>query len=262
MRFSSPIKPNGAYITDHSTLSDLANNLQYASGSIEKLRDAVDGYLKSVQDAMDKKIQEVEKELEAAKDILSAAEDALDACRSRVRYNSEGERIEPNCSCEERDVAEAREVVNRIEDKLKNLRDIKNDADSECESYRKPSSLITIFGGGDSVLEYLSNDLSRSANSKLEEVMDVVRKYLKTSMGKDVGTVTDEEAFGEVESEDTKAAKFKEAAVRVAVLYGEQHEASNANAVAICPRCGRPTPIACICGMEARQRIYDNSLQR
>lgn len=266
------IKKRGAYIADHTALPDLGNLLQCIGGSILNLRESVDGYFTAVEEAMERKIKEVEVKLEQAEQALSAAQSALSSCRSEQYYDDEKERyVEPDCSCEERDVRDAEHEVNRIENIRKELENIKSEVKGEFSMYRSPSGLL-VPGGGDSVLKYLGEEHTRSAVARLEEIMTVVKEYLTTSMSKQGGTLPDSEVFGDYQNELTpsKAQRFREASQKVldkqtAENYGSR-QINNPNAVAICAKCGRPM-VACICQRDSLEReglniIFNNNLSR
>lgn len=272
MQQPEPIKTNGAYIADHTSLVDLGNTIQYVGGSILKLREAVDGYFKAVENAMEKKIEEMRNLLEQAKRTLEAAEQALGSCLSRRYYDSEKERwVEPNCSCEERDVQVAEKEVKRIEGIIKKLESIKSQIEREFYEYRRPKGLV-MMGGGDSVLAWLGEEHSKSATEKMDEILDKVKAYLSINVRNINSPLSDAEATGmgndiSNNSEVAKAKKFREASQRI--LNEQNAEIGNrviheATAVPLCSKCGRPTPLACICarpGLE-RDSMYNYDLSR
>lgn len=268
MEQPEPIKQRGAYIADHTALPELANTLQYVGGSILNLREAVDGYFKAVEKAMEREIEDVKDKLHHAEQALSDAQPALSSCQSSRCYDDEeGRYVEPDCSCEKHDVSNAEKEVKYIKDQLEKLKNIKSEVDSEFSKYRSPSGLL-VPGGGDSVLKYLGEDHTRSATARLEEIITVVKDYLKTSMSKQGGTMRDSEVFDDKDNElsATKKQNFREASQRVLNRQPKSRQINNPNAVAICAKCGRPT-VACICQRDSLEReglniIFNNNLSR
>lgn len=272
MEQPEPIKQRGAYIADHTALPELANTLQYVGGSILNLREAVDGYFTAVEEAMERKIKEVEVKLEQAQQALSDAQSALSSCQSSRCYDDEeGRYVEPDCSCEKHDVSNAEQKVKDIKDQLEKLKNIKSEVDSEFSKYRRRSYEFQ-GPGGDAVLEYLGNEHTQYATARLEEIMTVVKDYMTTSMAKQSETLPDSEVFGNKQNElsSTKAQKIREASQRVLDRHASENYGSrqinDANAIALCSKCGRPT-VACICQRDSLERawlniIFNNNLSR
>lgn len=266
------IKPNGAYISDHRMLVDLGNALHYTGDSILQLREAVDGYFRAVEQAMERKIEEVNASLQLAQQALSAAEDALRACRDSGYYDDEAEEyVEPDCSCEERDVDEARKEVSRIREIIDKLERIKSDTDREFSEYRQPVGIVSP-GGGDGILQWLGETHTKEATVKMDQILEVVEKYLRVNFGKNGCTLIadrpeDMDCSGYSPSEESKREKFRQGIERIierqsAENYGDR-QLSESNAVAMCPGCGRPI-IACNCQRDPRERfrIFNYDLSR
>jgi len=266
------IKPNGAYISDHRMLVELGNALHYTGDSIMQLREAVDGYFRAVEQAMERKIEKVNAKLQMAQQALSAAEDTLRACQDSGYYDDEKEEyVKPNCSCEERDVLEAEKEVSRIRGIIENLERIKGETDREFSEYRQPIGFVSP-GGGDGILRWLGESHTKEASDKMEQILDVVEKYLRVNVGKNSYTTIanwpeDMDCSGNSPSEESKKEKFRQGIERIierqsADNYGD-HQLNDSNAVAMCPGCGRPI-IACNCQRDPRERfrIFNYDLSR
>lgn len=270
MQQSEPIKPQGAYISDHTVLVDFGNTLQYIGSSILKLREAVDGYFKAVEDAMQEKIDEVRQQLNEAQQVLSEAQSELSSCYSSQTYDEESGTYRPSCSSEERAVRRAEKEVDRIQKILDRLERIKSEVDREFSEYRKLKS-FTCPGGGDGVLEWLGETHTKNAISRMDDIMEVVKKYLKTSVSKNASFVPDSVAFATPDNktlEKTKTDKLRAATEKVREKMKEEatgdRKLNEATAIPLCSRCGRPTPIACICPRPPMERdhIYNNDMSR
>lgn len=256
------IKHNGVYISDHRTLVDLGNALHYTGDSILRLREAVDDYFKSVERAMEDKIGEFRNKLNQAQQWLSAAQSALNSCRSRRYYDSEKERwVEPNCSCEERDVRNAQREVDRIQKIIDKLESIKSDVEREFSEYRQPVGIITP-GGGHGVLEWLGDSHTKAATQKMDRILEIVEQYLRVSFSKyGAPSTIPDTASGSMSVENSaiegdKAERFRKGVERIAERdkaqdYGDR-ALNKPNAVSLCSRCNRPK-IACTCPRDPRE---------
>lgn len=273
MQQSEPIKPKGAYISDHRTLVDLSNAIRYTGQSVLRLREAVDGYFKAVERAMDDKIAEFRTRLARAREVLSAAQSALSACRERRYYDDEkDEWVEPNCSCEEREVRQAQKEVDRLEKIIEKLERIQSEVGSELYTYREPMGIVSP-GGGDGVLEWLGDTHTQSATERMQRILEIVEKYLRVNI-RDYGTpvyISDTPAdagfMGRSDSEDRKDLKFRKGIERIQQRqrdenYGDR-ELVTPGAVAICAGCHRPQ-IVCTCGRDSleRQQIFNYDFSR
>ncbi|MCM1449490.1 MAG: hypothetical protein NC082_04055 [Clostridiales bacterium] len=266
------IKPNGAYISDHRMLVELGNALHYTGDSIMQLREAVDGYFRAIEQAMERKIEEVNAKLQMAQQVLSAAEDALRACRDSGYYDDEKEEyVEPNCSCEERDVRDAEKEVSRIRGIIEKLERIKSETDREFSEYRQPIGFVSP-GGGDGILQWLGESHTKEASGKMEHILEVVEKYLRVNVGKNSLTTIadvpeDMDSSGYSPTEESKKEKFRQGIERIierqsADNYGD-HQLRESNAIVVCQGCGRPI-IACNCPRDPREhfRIFNYDLSR
>ncbi|MCM1451132.1 MAG: hypothetical protein NC102_02650 [Clostridium sp.] len=256
------IKPTGAYISDHRMLVDLGNAVHYAGDSIMRLREAVDGYFRSIEYAMEQKIEEANNRLRAAEESLSIAQSALSACRESGYYDDEKEEyIEPNCSCEERDVRSAEKEVSRIHSIIEKLERIKSEVGCEFNRYRQPFGIIAP-GGGDGILQWLGENLTKDASEKMKQILEIVEKYLRVNIGRNSPSYrsdapNDMRPDGHGPSEEKKKDKFRQGIEQIierqsANNHGD-HQLHGNNTVALCPGCHRPI-IACVCGREARER--------
>lgn len=274
MQQSEPIKPNGAYISDHRTLTDLGNAIQYIGDCVMKLREAVDDYFKGVEKAMADQIEEFQQKLDIARRLLNTAREALDACLSSRYYDEEKEEwVEPNCSCEERDVANAQKEVDRIQKIIENLQSIRNDVECELYKYRQPMGMI-LPGGGDGVLEWLSGTHTNKAIDRMQKILDVVKKYLCINVRNINSPLsiseapTDLDTFGYSPTEDKKEIKFRKGVERILERQRKEdfgtRKLNETNAIPLCPYCHRPYPIACTCGMASKERehIFNYDLSR
>lgn len=257
MELPEIIKPEGVYVADLHSLMDLGNAIVYAGEASASLRQAVDGYFTAVEHAMDRRIQEFEAELRRAQEALSQANAALSSCRQNYRYDEDGNRIEPNCSCEERDVREAEKEVKRIQEILDKLRNIRSELGNEFYEYRLPWGIL-VPGGGDSVLDILSDGVTRRATDSMQEVVELVKEYRRVNCSQGGGYVPDPGADLETpEQTVSKREKLREATARVQQLQRDDDYGSRAinrgNAVALCSGCHRP-PVACTCGRDPLQR--------
>ena len=251
---------------------DLGNAIEYAGDTVSKLREAVDGYFKAVEEAMERKIEEFRRELEAARQVLSAAQDALSACRASRYYDDEKEEwVEPNCSCEERDVRQAEKEVNRLEKIVKRLEDIKSNTEYEIDKYRQPGGMISP-PGGDGVLSMLGESYTNEATDRMQAILEVVEKYLRVNIHSNGSTLSiddsaDSAIMGYTSGEEKKAEAFRSGIERILQRQKDQNygdrKINEANAVTLCPRCHRPFPIACICeNIRERATIFNYDLSR
>lgn len=254
-------------------LVDLGNALHYTGDSIIKLREAVDGYFCTIDTAMENKIDEFRQKLEQAQAVLSAARSALSACMDSRYYDYEKEEwVEPNCSCEERDVADAEKEVSRINTIIEKLERIKSDIDREFYEYRQPFGIITP-GGGDGVLEWLGETHTKDSTEMMDRILEVVEKYLRTSVGKNSSiqpisrTLPDMECSVNSIPHEKKEDQFRRGIERIAERQSSEnhgdHKLHENDAIALCSHCHRPI-IACTCGMETRERyrIFNYDLSR
>lgn len=266
------IKPNGAYISDHQSLIDLANTIIYTGESVTDLREAVDGYFKAVEEAMSRKIEEVRAELSRAEAALQQAEAALSSCEASGYYDDDGDYHEPNCSCERSEVREAQREVDRIEKKLKKMESVQSELKSELDKYRQPFG-FTSPGGGDGILKWLGESHSKDSNDRMQTILNAVEEYIRTSARRNgtssftsSGNMPQSSCF-ESDTDREKRNKFRQATERV---LERQREADNgnrsvrqANAVALCSGCNRPI-IACTCpnGPRERERLFNYDFSR
>lgn len=274
MQQPEPIKPNSVYISDHRTLVDLGNVIRYTGGCILKLREAVDSYLQGVENAMQNKIEEFYQQLDSAQRVLCVAQQALCACRDSRYYDDEKEEwIEPSCSCEERDVANAQKEVNRIQKIIEKLQPVKNEVEHELYEYRQPYGIISP-GGGDGVLQWLGDTHSNNAVDRMQKILDVVEKYLRVNIH-DINSPlsisnipADVDSWGYSTAENKKEKGFRKSIELILDRQRENnfgdHKIHEANAIPLCPCCHRPYPIACICGMveKEREHIFNYDLSR
>lgn len=255
------IKPNGVYIADHHSLMDLANAFVYAGESIESLRSAVDGYFKAIEDGMNKRIEEFQLQLQQAQKELRSAQLALSSCQRSCHYDEDGDYVEPNCSCEERDVKESQKEVDRIQKIIEKLENLKSDIEQELYEYRQPFGIITP-GGGDGVLAAMSETYSKDASKKLDEIIGIVNEYQNVNISKNgytSSTNVDEESSSQTQS---KAEKFREASERILQKQREDdfgnRQVIKGNSVVLCMGCHRPI-VACICPHGPRQLEHINN---
>lgn len=264
------IKPNGVYISDHRALVDLGNAIHYTGESIMRLREAVNDYFKSVEDAMENKIGEFRNKLQQAQQWLSASEAALSSCRSRRYYDSEKEKwVEPNCSCEERDVKRAQKEVDRLHKIIDSLESIKKDVEREFSEYRQPVGIITP-GGGHGVLEWLGDNHTKGATQKMDRILDIVEQYLKVSFsinGAIPSAASDMCLTENTPSGTDNADKFRKGVERITERdktqnYGDRI-LNKPNAVSLCSGCKRPK-IACTCPRDPRENtpIFNYNFSR
>ena len=267
MNLPELIKPNGVYISDHHSLMDLGNAIVYAGESIHSLREAVDGYFKSIEYAMAKRIDQVRIELQQAQQQLSNAEAALSSCRSSGGYyNDDDEYVEPDCSCEERDVEAARNEVDRLQEIVNNLEGIKSDIEHELYEYRQPFGIITP-GGGDGVLAALSETSTKEASERISEILDIFQQYQNVNISKNGYSSFAQVCAEPIEQTRTKAEEYREATERILQKQHEEDHGSRqinqGNAIAICSECHRPI-VACVCtnGSLQRERIFNYEFSR
>lgn len=260
------LKPNGIYISDHHSIMDLGNTIVYTGESIIALREAVDGYFKAVEDAMEKRLDQVRIQLQQAEKQLSNAEEALSSCKSSRTYYEDEDEDEPDCSCEERDVAEARDEVNRIQEIIKKLECIKSDVEREIYEYRQPFGIITP-GGGDGVLASLSENYTKTASERISEILDIFQEYQNVRIIKNGDSNYVPDSSEPIEQTCNKAEEYREASKRILQKQHDDDYGSRqiniGNVVALCPGCHRPI-VACICpnGSLQRERIFNYESSR
>ncbi len=257
------IKPNGVYVADHHSLMDLVNAIVYTGESLASLRSAVDGYFRSIENAMENSIDDFRRQLQDAQSRLSDARAALSACEDSGYYDDDGNYVRPNCSCERAEVREAESEVDRIRKILERLEAIKSKVDSELYKYRQPFGVV-IPGGGDGVLEYLSDNQSKEASDFMNRLLEIIEEYLSVNVSADGGVTSTPPKEEPIEITRSKADAFREASVRVMERQRTEQPSSHPNnAVALCLGCGRPV-VACICanGPLQRERIFNYDISR
>ena len=248
-------------IFDHRSLDELIEAQRYAGDSILKLVAHVGDYFDKMIEDMEKMKNELEKQVEEAKEALDEAEQAYSDCLSSQTYDEEDGEYYPSCDCEASHVDRCREIYDELQDRLKQAEEVLSDCKYELDSYRAPFSPVHP-PGGETLMKYLGHEHTDAACDKMDKIRECVKKYLDVPCSirdarqqrnaeqielyeEATQKIKEKEEQEEKESRDTEIDTFNSATER---LQREQSREGfrSANAVAICPQCGRPINV-CIC---------------
>jgi len=112
----------------------------------------------------------LEHRLEDANDNMNRCIYALSACRSRIEYDEEGRSIPPNCSCEERDLEDAR----REKQAAQNCVDQMNRYLRILEEQKKA------YDAAKAKFQNLMDNTNQNAIAHLEKLHSIAVDYINT----------------------------------------------------------------------------------
>ncbi len=188
-----------ANLRDSEALVEFQNSLEFFSGSVERLMDAVSDYLNDVRREMERHVALLEQALKEAKEKEERAKAEKDAAydewqrakcaRQSTLYSSDGddggayeqldrmEREAENRYYRAKEVYErCIEAVRKAESNLNEGKAILN-AFLCCEdNYRAEYSLI-YSPGGEALMRYVAKNDVRDSISHLEKILEVVSAY-------------------------------------------------------------------------------------
>lgn len=248
-------------IFDHRSLDELIEAQQYAGDSILKLVAHVGEYFDSMIKSMEDMKKELEKQVQEAQEELSQAESDYSSCLSSQTYDEEDGCYHPSCDAEASYVDHCREVYDDLKKRDEQAAQVLSDCKHELDAYRAPFGFIQP-PGGETLMKYLGKEHTDAACDKMDKIRECVKKYLDVPCSiRDAKQqrnaeqiqlyeeasqkIKEKEEQEEQENRDKKIDAFRSATERL------QHSQSregfrSANAVAICPQCGRPINV-CIC---------------
>ena len=260
-----------ANLRDSGALVEFQNSLEYFSGSVERLMDAVSDYLNDVKREMERHVALLEQALKKAKEDEARAkaekEAAYDAwqtaksARQSASYSSsdgddggEYERLySMECEAENR-YYRAKEVHERCieavwkaESNLNEGRSILNKF-LRCEDdYRADYSLI-YQPGGEALMRYVANYDVRESISHLEKILEVVSGYYSCPMsltgGLSSGGQNSYQRPGKRAMQNRREEAMNDAAYRM--RKERPGRMPNPDTLVRCKVCGRPFAI-CRC---------------
>ena len=248
-------------IFDHRSLDELIKAQCFAGDSILKLVAHVGSYFDSMIDAMEKMKQELEKKVESAREALDRAETKYDRCCRSQRWDDEDRCYGPSCDSERNRVEHCRQIYDDLQRRADQASRVLSDCKSELSLYRAPFGMLQ-SPGGETLMKYLGKEHTNAAHNKMDKIRECVKEYLEVPCDlreaqqqrnaeqiqqyeEATQKIKEKEEQEEQENRDKKINAFRSATERL------QHSQSregfrSANAVAICPQCGRPINV-CIC---------------
>lgn len=243
-----------AYVTNSGSLRDLGHSIEMFSDSLAKLASSLESYIDGVLEEFKRQREIVARQVSAAEEVLSAAEDAASSCHLRQRWDEEDQCYRPSCRSEERAVEVARDKVEQLQKILNKVDDILREYEKEKEEFYARPGFITPAGAG-YCLKWLAETHSDNARKALDKVIDDVEKYERFPMsikkssvvasGMDVSPCIvnecpDEKRPSKVDLLNAAREKIKERQAR------EIGDGCKADVVVKCPSCKRPLSM-CIC---------------
>lgn len=248
-------------IYDHRSLDELIEAQRYAGDSILKLVAHVGEYFDSMIKAMEDMKKELEKQVQEAQEKLNRAEIEYNSCLNSQTYDEKSGCYHPSCNAEASRVGHCREVYNGLKKRDEQAARVLNECKKELSSYRTPFGLLEP-PGGETLMKYLGKEQTDAACDKMNKIMECVKKYLDVPCNlrdakqqrdaeqielyeEATQKIKDREKKEERENRYEKIARFRSATEE---LQRRQSNAGfrSANAVAVCPQCGRPINV-CIC---------------
>ena len=240
----------GAYILDHQTLYELKSRLDYSGDTMLKVLEGVDNYLEGVKDVLKEQVDNLREQWEEAQRQLSEAEDALSACEASQTWDEEDHEYHPSCNWEWSAVERARDHERECRDKYERGERILNEVESEISKYKEPGGILAP-PGAERYLENLAKDHTNKAIQKLDDIIEIVEKYLRFGVtlsrpGANQVSIPEKDNTHEPTSSPTlgeKAGAFNMGTQRV---IEANYKIESATRVMVCERCGRPITF-CIC---------------
>lgn len=193
-----------ANLRDAEALVEFQNSLEFFSGSVERLMDAVSDYLNDVKREMERHVALLEQALKEAKEKEERAKEEKDAAydawqriksaRMSASYSSDDDDggayeqlYQMECDAENRyyqakeEYERCIEAVRKAESDLDEGRSILN-AFLRCEEdYRADYSLISL-PGGEALMRYVAKNDVRESISHLNKILEVVSGYSSCPM--------------------------------------------------------------------------------
>lgn len=260
--FPPPERDHGACIKDHSVLADLGNAMSESGQAAMNLADAAEDYFHGLEQQMTDGLDRMKCRLDMARRAEDAARQALAACRERRYWDEEKqEYVEPSCSCEERDLRDAEKEVRRLQEIVEKMESLRDEIELELGHYREGGG-FAVLPGGDGILRDLGQRFKDSAVERMENIAEVVQKYLTVPVRPGVPAPeipeapTDMDCAGRSETLERKAEEFRLASERVRELAEDRdrgdRELRRPDGVAVCPNCHLPI-VACRCPRDPRE---------
>lgn len=262
---NAPLKRQPVYIADHRALVDLGRAIEMTGENMLRLRRDVDAYLKGVEQAMETCLQTLRQRYDEACRRQADAEAALSACYDSQSRDEESGELKPSCDCERRDLNSACRETDSARSAMEKGQRVMSAVETELRRYRYDG--LTATPGGDAILKRLGGDTTTRAGERMTALLELVNQYLTLPLGhaktptlEPLDTPESLERYGE-EVHD-KASKFREASERIIERqrgqnYGDR-EIKPAARIALCPRCGRPTPQLCVCANQREKEFIFN----
>lgn len=170
-----------AEIRNSDDLRSLGHQIEMCGDSLLKLMQSLDSYIDGVQDAFKSQREIVERELEAAEELLDNAEISADRCHASQKWDDEDDCWRPSCNYEDACVERARQKVEVIRKKLSQIDDIIRDVTYEKECFYNVPCIIESPGAGYR-LKWLGGTHSDEAIKALSPVIADVVEYENCDM--------------------------------------------------------------------------------
>ena len=259
-----------ANLRDSEALVEFQNTLEFFSGSVERLMDAVSDYLHDVRREMERHVALLEQAMKEAKEKEERAKVEKDAAydawqrakcvrQSASYFSNEDDggadeqlyRMEREA---ENSYFQAKEVYEQCIDAARKAESDLNEGRSIlkaflfCEDdYRTGYSLI-YYPGGEALMRYVAKNDVRDSISHLEKILEVVSGYNSCSMSLGGGLSSVRHDNYQRPSKKAMEHRRKEAMDETAYRMRKERPSQmlNPNTLVRCKVCGRPFAI-CRC---------------
>ncbi|MBP5515963.1 MAG: hypothetical protein J6X86_03340 [Bacteroidales bacterium] len=242
------------------SLDELQEALHFVSDSILKTVAHASEYFDSMVDAMKQQLDVLEEQIKAAREELDRAESDYNDCLSSREYDDDDNSCHQSCDSEENCVNKCKEACEDLNKRMERAKNVLHECEHELEEYRKTPGILTPWGG-EKMMEYLAKGHTDKACQKLDQIKECVTKYIASPSSIQGVIERNAEQMQEYEAglkeiEEIEAANVdqtqndKVAAFEEASEYIRRQQSgmgfNSADAVAVCPGCGRPVNV-CIC---------------
>ena len=193
-----------AFLRDSESIVEFQHSLEFFSGSVERLMDAVSDYLTDVKQEMERHVALLEKALQAAEEKAKQAQEEMDAAydewqrisreRQSASYSSEDDdggayeqlyrmerEAEDRYHQAKEDYEKSLDAVRKAQTNLDEGRSILNEFYRCDDDYRADYSLLS-SPGGDALMRYIAKNDVREGIAHLEKILEVVSGYCSCPM--------------------------------------------------------------------------------
>lgn len=221
-------------------LNNLSAGLQDCSSQIASLRGQVRARINECMGEARGIVARIEAQCNAARQQYDLCSRMYDICRRSQEYDEESGRYKPSCSCEERDMKNAKREYDKLSSILDSVKFRLNNMEFEMSSYEE---------SGEKTMNSITDEYVPDATDRLMKLNDKVERYETLEIaGVDIGDSNS--STGVLSAPQNHTFSFKKGTERLRERM-EKMSSSTSSAATPCVHCGK---LPCECAM-IRERL-------